>query len=502
MKLRKYRRIAAAAILSVFIALFVLDVPQATLVRKIALAATQISPGISRGGHIFLVAVFLLSAIFLGRVYCSLVCPAGLLQELFHHIGRRLGLSRLAFRQASRTESCLALLFLSALILLAGWVWPANLLDPVSLFGRLFRPLSRLAEGDLAGVWEGLASPFALPPIAVLALIPLFRGRWLCDRLCPIGMLLRLAASLPAAWGTKKVLRLSPDLCRSCGQCEKVCQTRCLDAGNRRLDHSRCVLCLDCLDACKFSAFARSPGPAAEPDPGGRRKALGHIGASFSVLAFLSARPLAALRRAPPDDSGHNVIVPPGTVSPSRHNRLCIACQACVPSCPMEIITPQERPDRRPILDFDRGFCQYDCFACRDSCPAGVFNRHMSLEEKKRTRISRSRLLLERCVVLLRGNACGACAEVCPTHAVVMVAQEDTNLPTRPDFLADPCIGCGACYHVCPAEPRAFRIEAVPMHETAGDVRRPPETPPPYPADEGGGEKPPAAGGEPMDFPF
>lgn len=509
MKPRKWRRAAAFVVLSAFAALFAIDDPEFTRFRSSALWATQISPGISRGDYLLPTAVFLLAAIVLGRVYCSLFCPAGLSQELFHHAGMRLGLSRLGFRQASRAEPCLILLLLSSLILLADLVWPTNLLDPVSLFGRLRLPLSRLAEAGPATVRNGLASPFTLLPILVLAAIPLFRGRWLCDRLCPVGMLLRLAASLSEIWGGGFGPRLSSARCRSCGQCEKACQTRCVDAKNRRLDRSRCVLCLDCLDACKFSAIAFSAMSAGPGESGGRRKALAHFGAVLSGFAFLSARAgdggLSPHSRTFEDarpKGWDNAIVPPGSRSLRLHNSRCIACQSCVLSCPMGVIAPQDRPDRRPVMDFSRGFCQYDCFACRDSCPAGVFSRDMRLEEKKRTRIARTSLLLERCVVILNGSACGACAEVCPTHAVIMTAPGDASLPTKPDFLADPCIGCGACYHVCPAEPRAFRLEAAPIHETAGNVRRPPDEFLPNPI--GGGEsiKNPAENGELTDFPF
>ena len=106
---------------------------------------------------------------------------------------------------------------------------------------------------------------------------------------------------------------------------------------------------------------------------------------------------------------------------------------------------------------------------CLRACPADALHLP-SLEEKQVTRVGDTSLTLNRCVVVTNRTSCGACAEVCPTHAVVMVEQGGAE-PTLPDFKKEHCIGCGACYHVCPAEPRAFFISPVRIQEKAVGVR-------------------------------
>ncbi|MDR1534279.1 MAG: 4Fe-4S dicluster domain-containing protein [Planctomycetota bacterium] len=446
-----------------FAALYLFTGPEADWWRKAGLT-TQISPAVGHAANFILVAVFLACALLAGRIYCSILCPAGLIQELFHRIGRRLGTSRLGFRPAPFAESMLILAVPPLLLLFWNLAEPADLLDPVGLFGRLAQPLAQAVAGPGWPAGPSVLLPLLALSLLSLAIIPLFLGRWFCDRLCPVGQLLRLAAAEP----TGKRLAIAAENCVSCGRCEKICPARCIDSGGKRLDSSRCVLCLDCLDACGFSALAYGR-PAGGED---RRSALSRLAALAAGGVFLAARPLGA---AFSSRSGGEGIVPPGSLSPARHRRLCITCQACVPACPVRIIGPGAAG--RPVLDFDRGFCQYDCFACQPSCPAGVLVP-LGLDRKRRTRIGRTILLLERCVVVTRGTACGACAEVCPTHAVIMVPGEGEALPGRPDFAPGPCIGCGACYHVCPASPRAFRIETPSRHETAGEPRNVGETRP------------------------
>ncbi len=482
MTLRKWRRIAIPLVLAFFAGLYFVPGETADRVRAAALSL-HITPALSHGGFKALLAVlFLVMALAFGRLYCSVLCPAGLAQELFLRLGRLLRLARLRFVPPGRPR-----LFLLALACLGlvGTVSVLNWLDPLGLFGRL--------AGAAAALWRRdpgfLAAAAPVAEVAVLVLggaalviVPLFRGRWFCDRLCPVGALLGLAS---AAGGGG--IRIEAGGCVSCGSCERVCQTRCIDAGAKRVDPARCVVCLDCLDACAASAvsFGRFR-------PAGRRDFFrGAFGAAAGGL-FAFSRNLGE-RLGLPSDDGALDIAPPGARSHAAHRQGCVSCQACVGACPVGIVQPRN-PEMRPVLDYNLGFCQYDCAACTDSCPAGALD-HLSIEEKRLTRIAKTVLHLERCVVLTQGTACGACAEVCPTHAVTMVEQPGPGLPTKPDFAAGYCIGCGGCYHVCPAEPRAFAISGLARPEKAPGVRQTAGHPP----KEADG---PAPAGDVTEFPF
>ena len=456
--IRKWRWPVALLLLLVFGGSYFLEGTSANLFRR-SILSIQLTPSLSHGGLKWvLVFLFLVIALAIGRAYCSILCPAGLVQELFLRFGRRLRLLKL--RRAPPGYPGLFLLIL-ALLGMAGSMAAANWLDPAGLFGRLAAP---------AGGWwrrEGTFLPGILPLLSILVftagavalvIVPLFRGRWFCGRLCPVGMLLGIFS---ATKGRRLVI--DGERCISCGECEKVCQTCCIDAGAKTIDPSRCVICLDCVGACKLSAVL-----FAEHRPEGRRNffrsAFGFMAGGLYVFSRRFGEGLGS-----ENGDGTPDIPPPGAVSLANYKQNCVSCQACVAACPSGIIQPGN-PEMRPILNYDIGFCQYECVACTYSCPAGVL-RPLPLEEKLRTRIAGITMHRERCVVLTQGEACGACAEVCPTHAVIMVKQKDAGLPTLPDYAAEYCLGCGACHFVCPVEPRVFSVSTLAKPEKTQGLR-------------------------------
>jgi formate hydrogenlyase subunit 6/NADH:ubiquinone oxidoreductase subunit I len=111
------------------------------------------------------------------------------------------------------------------------------------------------------------------------------------------------------------------------------------------------------------------------------------------------------------------------------------------------------------------------------------------LAEKQRIQIGTATFLRDRCVVITEGTACGACAEVCPTHAVHMVPFRDHL--TLPETDPPICIGCGNCEYSCPVEGgKAIYVAGKPEHTTI-EERRPVEE-----TDNGDGA------GEDTEFPF
>lgn len=479
MRMRQLRLAISVFVLCFFVSLFLFPDVLDARIRAFALSS-QFSPALaSAGWRLGLAAAIILSAVWFGRAYCSVLCPAGLLQELFHRLGGVLRLRRLAYRPPMRQTTLLLVVAAAALL---GVLFVTNILDPVGLFGRLAEPageaVSRLRGRGEIGGWDGAGWLALAAGAAALVVVPLFRGRWFCDRACPVGALLGLAAKLPG-----QRVRIDADACVSCGACERVCPTRCANSSEKNIEPSRCVDCLECAAACKFDAIG-----VGRREIQGRRDFLGSAIGVAAGGAYLASGKLVPAG-APFTGGNAMEIIPPGAVSRLRHRQRCVSCQACVTSCPVGIIR-QKGADLRPVLDYDRGYCQYNCDDCLRSCPAGVF-APLSLEEKQATRIAATALLPEKCVVVTQGTECGACAEVCPTHAVRMVPSPDGG-PTLPDFEAEYCIGCGACYHVCPAEPRAFRLMGLAMHEKSAGVRP------------GGHDNapPPPSGGELMDFPF
>lgn len=479
MKFRKWRFPISMLILVVFISVFLLRDGEWLPLRKVVLA-TQFTTAVTHVGvRLIFAAVILALTVALGRFYCALLCPAGMVQDLFSRIGRRLGLSRLHY---VRFPFAVNAAFMVAAIVFAGIL----LLDPIAMFGSLALPAGALVDDGLWGArrfYAGEISAFAavLTVFGVLVVVPLFFGRVFCDAACPVGTLFRLLGRLPG-----RRLVIAPDKCVSCGKCSTVCAARCADPMGKRIDAERCLLCFDCAEACRFDAVAYG-----KEHVSGRRGFLGTAGAVALGGTFVFSREMR--QRLGIGYADGTRVTPPGTGGQVGHAGRCVGCQACVLSCPVGIIRA-DGLDARPVLDFRQGYCQYNCRDCLSSCPAGVFRR-MELGEKQTTRLARIGFERERCVVVIKNDACGACAEVCPTHALVMVEQGEGK-PTVPDFAPDHCIGCGACFHVCPSVPRAFTVEGLARHERSAGVRLVEhESAPDEPWDAGGAE-------DMTDFPF
>jgi polyferredoxin len=216
-------------------------------------------------------ALWLVLAFVVGRVYCAVVCPLGIGQDLVLWLSRRLtGKPRLSFVPERRALRY-GVLTLAFLPLLLGVPGALLLLDPYSIFGRLVTDLFALPaaalRNGLAGLLEAHGAPlllsrseavsalgasFALAAGYFLVLVVLSwrYGRWFCGNLCPVGTLLGTVS---------RVSRFRPVIdggaCVHCGRCERSCRASCIDAQQGKIDASRCVDCLDCLSLCPTGAL-------------------------------------------------------------------------------------------------------------------------------------------------------------------------------------------------------------------------------------------------------
>lgn len=450
----------AMLILAAFLFLFLYPA-NITLYRNIALNA-QFSTMLAFVGRplILALAVLVLTMLF-GRLYCAYLCPAGLLQHLFTHVGRWTGLSRLSYRKAMPILSYAVVGLVAVYGIIAG---SALIFGPIPGYSLLFQPVSDLFRRGYDNAGRYLVdNPVYAATVAILFVLmiiaPLFYGRVFCNRLCPVGIVLGWATFLPG-----RRFRIIPETCAACGQCAKVCPMGCIDAVNKTIDAEHCVECRDCMTVCKLGAVEKTWQRSS-----GRRSFLSAATVTalggFFVFSKRLTQPGGLLGSA---SSADVPVAPAGSGGNETHKLHCIGCQGCVPVCPVGIIRPHN--DGRPVLDYRYGFCQYNCNRCSRSCPTGAI-QPLSRQEKQTTRLARVTLHFENCVVLTRGNHCGACAEVCPTHAVSMIQPGVEDMPPVPDFDPEYCIGCGACYHVCPATPRAFSLTGLQKQERSKGIR-------------------------------
>lgn len=461
------------------------------------LASTQLIPSLVAlaTGASFAIGGMLVILLTLagGRIYCSTLCPLGLLQDV---ISRVAGVFRRQPHRLppARPHTWLRQLFLWATVggvAAGGSGLTLTLLDPYSNFGRIASTLLRpvLTKGNNLLVdasaalgfqgphridvhWAGtgvllLAAAFLLLIVVLVAL----RGRLYCNTVCPVGTLLGLI-SRHALFR----LRLDQSACTKCTECLRHCKAQCIDLRAGTIDASRCVACYNCVSVCDQGGigyaftdrFVRTPSGAAPringrpPDPQ-RRSFLAST--ATAVAGATVAGPIAravetVAKEEPPflvrTGQDSRAIAPPGAGSVSRFLDRCTSCQLCVSACPTQVLQPALLEYGiggllRPRLDYNASFCNFDCVRCTEVCPAGALDRLLP-EEKQVVQIGLADFHRDRCIVVTNGTDCAACSEHCPTKAV---GTEPYGVNLRlPVLKQDLCIGCGACDFACPAKPR------------------------------------------------
>lgn len=404
----------------------------------------QFGPALLRGlagGGLLVVLGILLGTFLVGRFYCAVVCPLGILQDLAGWLSRRKtaqapNLPWLRYATASIVYGILA----------CGWAVGFLVLDPYSLTGRAFRLV----------LYAGLA------PVALILAVAVWKKRLFCTTICPVGTLLGLVAK-------KGIFRLgiSSD-CVSCGRCSRQCPTGCIDLAKKRIDNERCVRCMDCAGVCPKHCIrlgrrdaTEGRKPEEEPVDASRRRFLQQGGvllagfaAGFGIGRFCRAGGVATRKRG--------AILPPGAGDEDRLALRCTACQLCVANCPSGIIVSAGGP---VSIDLSRGSCRYDCTLCGQVCPTGALTP-LTLAQKRRTKIAEVVFRPQSCIVFQNMVSCGKCAAACPTGAITL------RKSGAPRVHANLCIGCGACQAACPAVPKAMSVQAIEKQvllETNGD---------------------------------
>ncbi|MEW6709314.1 MAG: 4Fe-4S dicluster domain-containing protein [Candidatus Riflebacteria bacterium] len=454
----KARKFLAGLILLAFLALFVRFDSFSSLS---ILTQIQLIPALISGGMLTVLAIILIT-LFTGRIYCSLLCPLGLIQDLMARVGRIFRKNGPGFL-APRFFLHIILAGLTATLAIIGFMPALAICEPFALAGRLMTNLVQpvlsylmwLVGYGLEGAnWFNKArvnpvdshSVFIVATIATaLFLVVLRFGRIYCNLFCPLGALLRVLASF-------SVFRLQIDGtgCTGCGKCARNCKAGCIDLEKRQIDFSRCVVCLNCIDSCSFNAIALKPGFGSNrTDFSPERRALIGSAATAAITTLLPIALPAPARAA-------NRILPPGAGNSSEFAKKCISCHLCISACPSAIITvavPQFAAGSlaQPELKFTRGMCEQTCNVCTTICPTGAI-APVSLEEKKTLKIAEVEYIKKLCVVETDGKDCGACAEHCPTKAVKMVPYRNNLM--IPEVDPGICIGCGSCEHICPVRPQ------------------------------------------------
>ena len=488
--LRKIRTILAAVVLVLITFLF-LDFTGTLHCWLGWLAKIQFLPAVMALNVIVVVALVLLTLVF-GRIYCSVICPLGIFQDVlarFHRKKNKYSYSA----ELKWLRYPMLMVFVIAGVSGVGSLF--QLLAPYSAYGRIatmiFQPIWKFGNNLLAMVAEHYESYAfysvdtwmrSLPVfiIAAVTLVVLFvlawrGGRTYCNTICPVGTILSFFARF--SW---LKIRFDEDKCKNCSLCSKNCKAACIDFKTHTVDYSRCVVCGNCIDSCKFGAL-KYTGRAGQTPKIGEAGNIDTSKRSFLLASALVTTAAMAQKKEKLMDGGladiedkvaperQIPLAPPGSLSLRNLATHCTGCQLCVSECPNQVLRPSSDLMHLmlPLMSYEHGYCRPECTRCSEVCPAGAIKK-VDKPEKSSIQIGHAVWIKKNCVVLTDEVECGNCARHCPSGAIEMVPLDPDNeeSPMVPAINEAACIGCGACEYVCPSRPfSAIYVEGHEVHK-------------------------------------
>ena len=449
--------------------------------------------------NVGVILLWVVLTLVFGRVYCSVICPLGVFQDVVSWFSGRRKKKKYRFSYSPAVSWLrYGVLGVFIIAMIAGIGSVVALLAPYSSYGRivsnLFAPVYQWGNNVLAyfaersdsyafyetSVWLKSLPTFiiAAGTFVVLVVLAWRNGRTYCNTICPVGTVLgffsRYSLFRP---------EIDAEKCTNCSLCSRKCKAACINYKDHRIDYSRCVTCMDCIDSCKHGAISYKyrfgKKEIKETSETGntnnaRRSFLTGMG-----LVLVSSAVKAQEKKV---DGGLAVIldkkvparmtplVPPGAKGLRNMRTHCTGCQLCVSVCPNQVLRPSTKLETlmQPEMSYERGYCRPECTKCSEVCPAGAILK-LTPADKSATQIGHAVWVEKNCVPLRDKVACGNCARHCPTGAITMVPSDadDADSLKIPVVNVERCIGCGACENLCPARPfSAIYVEGHEQHRT------------------------------------
>ena len=469
------------------------------------MAKVQLLPAVLALNVVVIVVLLLLTLLF-GRIYCSVICPLGVMQDIIAWVSKRKLFrknkrAKFANKYAyspAKTALRVLVLVLFVILMVAGLNSLAILIAPYSAYGRiaanLMQPLYQWANNGLAAIAEHYDSYafysvdvwmrsltslcIALGTLLIIGFLAWRGGRTYCNTICPVGTVLGFFSRF-SFFGP--VFEL--EKCNGCGLCARNCKSCCINPKEHRIDMSRCVMCGDCLETCSQRAISlgiRWKKQSAQPEKAQKAEASDASRRNFVKGLALVASAATVKAAAKTVDGGLATIedkqlperktplTPPGSLSVKHFAQHCTACQLCIAECPNQVLRPSEKLETlmQPVMEYERGYCRPECVHCSQVCPAGAI-LPITVEEKTAQQIGHAVWVKKNCLPVTEGVDCGNCARHCPVGAIEMVpldedADEWIEIPVVNEEV---CIGCGACENLCPARPfSAIYVEGNETH--------------------------------------
>lgn len=465
------------------------------------------------------VIVILIITLLLGRLYCSTVCPMGIMLDVAAATHPR----RQYHYSPPRNKVRLTVLLLTVAATAAGSSLILALFEPYGSFSRiatwLLRPLIDSGQLDVALGAALPATLLALITFIGVAIWARARGRAYCNTICPVGTLLGIAAK-----NSLMHIDIDTDRCINCRRCEHVCKSSCIDLNDHVADMSRCVVCFNCIDVCPNDAIhythkrhrlsiplmmkvsgtspaATASAPAtgtpvpdapvtaspiagradsrvslsspedmtADADDGKDNMADVAETVKISRRRFLTVSALAAAlpavnaveKRVPGTHrtaTPARPVPPPGIRSVDSLLRKCVGCGRCISACPAKVLRPSvsEYGLLHPLVPMMDYDSSYCIFECNDCTHVCPTGALSPMTLQEKQNTAIGLASVDPDLCV----GCGRCAANCPKETITM-----TTLPghKRRTAIVDhsSCIGCGACQNVCPVDPKAIVVNGL-----------------------------------------
>ncbi|MFI3331429.1 MAG: 4Fe-4S dicluster domain-containing protein [Rikenellaceae bacterium] len=438
--------------------------------------------------NFIVVGILLVLTFIFGRLYCSVICPLGIYQDVVSRLNKK---RKVVYKKAcSKVRYGIFALFVISI--LAGFASIVTILEPYSAFGRmvstLLQPIYKLGNNALDFFAERMNSYAFYPTDIALGSLAVFivsivtfvvvsrlawsKGRSYCNSVCPVGTLL----SFVSRFSLLKI-RIDQEKCNGCTLCTRKCKSACIETSTREIDYSRCVVCFDCIDSCRQGAISFGLRTKTKKEielDSSKRNMLAVTAALLATQAVKAEEKLVDGGLAVIEDKKvpkrNHAVLPAGSFSARRFSKHCTGCQLCVSVCENNVLRASTSLMKfmQPEMSFELGYCRPECTKCSEVCPAGAIEK-IDVAEKSSTQIGRAIYIEKNCVVLTKDVNCGNCATHCPTGAIKMIKPKDEKYNGRKIPMIDTtkCIGCGACEYLCPARPfAAIFVEGYATHRT------------------------------------
>jgi len=192
------------------------------------------------------IGMLVLFGIFVGRMFCGWICPAGLVQDLLYKIPS----PKIRFPAWSR--------YTKYVVLVLGVVAAAWFLGSESLlFFCNYCPVaavqvvvpSMFQYGDW---YIGVARGVRFGVLGMVIVLSIMGSRAFCTLFCPVGAVIALTSKL----GLRR-LHIKEDACIKCKKCDRSCPGGLPVMANKGsvLHQAECIGCLDCKKSCPVNAM-------------------------------------------------------------------------------------------------------------------------------------------------------------------------------------------------------------------------------------------------------